>query len=173
MKEVKKPAKKNVKKLSKKVVKKVVKKTAPKEELIGKITHYYDHIEVGIVEITKNPMEVGEKIHVKGSTTDFEQKIDSMQIEHEQVNKAKKGDVIGLRVVKALPNSSYALLFWLSTMVTSERRASAGESACVLPEKKSKNRKHQLIPRQYPGMIEKTGTDLEAIRLVVLKRYIN
>ena len=98
VKRVKKPAKKNVKKVSKKVVKKVVKKTAPKEELIGKITHYYDHIEVGIVEITKNPMEVGEKIHVKGSTTDFEQKIDSMQIEHEQVNKAKKGDVIGLRV---------------------------------------------------------------------------
>lgn len=69
-----------------------------KEELIGKITHFFSKIEVGIVEITKGSLEVGDKIHVKGSTSDFEQDIKSMQIEHEQVEKAKKGDVIGLKV---------------------------------------------------------------------------
>lgn len=70
----------------------------PKEELIGKITHYFDKIEVGIIEITKGKLAVGEEIHVKGATTDFEQVVDSMQIEHEQVKTAKKGDAIGLKV---------------------------------------------------------------------------
>jgi translation elongation factor EF-1alpha len=69
-----------------------------KEELIGKITHYFGKIEVGIVEITKGSLSVGDTIHIKGATTDFEQNIDSMQIEHEQIDKAKKGDVIGLKV---------------------------------------------------------------------------
>jgi len=69
-----------------------------KEELVGKITHYFGKIEVGIVEITKGDLNVGEKIHIKGSSTDFEQTIDSMQIEHQQIDKAKKGDVIGLKV---------------------------------------------------------------------------
>lgn len=68
-----------------------------KEELIGKITHYFGKIEVGIVELSK-PLKVGETIHIKGSSTDFEQAVDSMQIEHENIEKAKKGDVIGLKV---------------------------------------------------------------------------
>jgi putative protease len=95
---VKKAAKKPVKKVAKKVVKKAAKKVEKKEELIGKITHYYDHIEVGIIEVTKNSIEEGEKIHIKGTTTDFEQEAKSMQVEHEQVSRAKKGDVIGLKV---------------------------------------------------------------------------
>ncbi len=69
-----------------------------KEELVGKITHYFGKIEVGIVEINKDELSVGDKIHIKGSSTDFEQTVDSMQIEHEQIDKAKKGDVIGLKV---------------------------------------------------------------------------
>ena len=69
-----------------------------KEELIGKITHYFGKIEVGILEITKGKLAVGDTIHIKGGSTDFEQTVDSMQIEHEQVEKAKKGDVIGLKV---------------------------------------------------------------------------
>lgn len=69
-----------------------------KEELVGKITHYFGKIEVGIVEISKGNLAVGDTIHIKGANTDFEQTIDSMQIEHEQVEKAKKGDVIGLKV---------------------------------------------------------------------------
>lgn len=68
-----------------------------KEQLIGKITHYFGKIEVGIIELTK-PLVVGDTIHIKGGTTDFEQKVDSIQIEHENVEKAKKGDAIGLKV---------------------------------------------------------------------------
>ena len=73
------------------------KKEEKKEELIGSITHYFSKIEVGIIEIKKGSLVVGDKIHIKGATTDFEQDVKSMQIEHEQVDKAKKGDVIGLK----------------------------------------------------------------------------
>jgi translation elongation factor EF-1alpha len=69
-----------------------------KEELIGKITHYFDKIQVGIIEIEKGKLVAGDTIHVKGTTTDFEQVVESIQIEHEQVEKAKKGDAIGLKV---------------------------------------------------------------------------
>lgn len=69
-----------------------------KEELVGKITHFFGKIEVGIVEITKGSLVVGDTIHVKGGNTDFEQIVESIQIEHEQVEKAKKGDAIGLKV---------------------------------------------------------------------------
>ncbi len=76
---------------------KKVAKDKPKEELVGKITHYFGKIEVGIIELNKK-LNVGDTIHVKGGTTDFEQEIKSIQIEHEQIEKAKKGDVIGLKV---------------------------------------------------------------------------
>jgi len=69
-----------------------------KEELIGQITHYFGKIKVAIVEITKKDLKAGDTIHIKGSSTDFEQPVKSMQVEHEQVDKAKKGDIIGLKI---------------------------------------------------------------------------
>ena len=68
-----------------------------KEKLIGKITHYFGKISVAIVELS-GVLKAGDKIHVKGGSTDFEQDISSIQIEHENVEKAKKGDAIGLKV---------------------------------------------------------------------------
>ncbi len=68
------------------------------EKLIGKITHYFTNIGVGVIEITEGDLKVGDKIHIKGATSDFEQTIESMQIEHESIEKAKKGDAIGLKV---------------------------------------------------------------------------
>jgi selenocysteine-specific translation elongation factor len=67
------------------------------EKLIGKIIHYYTNIGVGIVELS-DKLNVGDKIHVKGSSTDFEQTIDSMQIEHENVQTAKAGESIGVKL---------------------------------------------------------------------------
>ncbi|MGB9726497.1 MAG: EF-Tu/IF-2/RF-3 family GTPase [Minisyncoccia bacterium] len=67
------------------------------EKLIGKITHYYGKIGVGIVELS-GPLKVGDKIHIKGHSTDFEQTVDSIQVEHENVDSAKKGETIGLKV---------------------------------------------------------------------------
>lgn len=68
------------------------------EQEIGKITHYYSKIEVGIVEIADGELKVGDTIHIKGHSEDFDQVVDSMQIEHDKVETAKKGDVIGLKV---------------------------------------------------------------------------
>ena len=68
-----------------------------KEKLIGKITHYFDKISVAIIELS-GVLKVGDRVHVKGSSTDFEQDISSIQIEHEDMKKAKKGDAIGIKV---------------------------------------------------------------------------
>lgn len=93
---MKKVVKKTTKKPTKKTAKKVAKKEK-KEKLVGKIIHYYDHIGVGIVKITKETLKLGKKIHIKGTTTDFEQEVKSMQIEHQQVKEAKKGKIIGMK----------------------------------------------------------------------------
>lgn len=69
-----------------------------KEKLVGKITHYFTNLGVAVIEITGGGLKVGDKIHIKGTTTDFEQAIDSMQMEHENVDKAKKGQAVGLKV---------------------------------------------------------------------------
>jgi translation elongation factor EF-1alpha len=65
---------------------------------IGKVTHYFTNIGVGVIELTKGSLKTGDKIRIKGATTDFEQKIASMQIEHEKVEEAKKGQSIGMKV---------------------------------------------------------------------------
>lgn len=66
---------------------------------LGKITHYYPKIGVAIVEL-KAPLKIGDKILIKGSTTNFEQTVESMQIEHEDVQVAEAGKSIGLKVIQ-------------------------------------------------------------------------
>lgn len=68
------------------------------EEEIGKVTHYFSKINVGVLELTKGELRVGDTIHLKGHTTDFYQKVESMQIEHQPVESAKAGDSIGIKV---------------------------------------------------------------------------
>lgn len=67
------------------------------EKEIGKITHYFSHINVGIIEL-KDSLKVGERIHIKGHSEDFEQTIESMQMEHAAVNEANAGDSVGIKV---------------------------------------------------------------------------
>ncbi len=69
------------------------------EEEIGRITHYFSRLGVGVVELVAGELRVGDTIHIKGHTTDFYQKVESMQVEHQQVTVAKKGDSIGLKVI--------------------------------------------------------------------------
>lgn len=64
---------------------------------IGKITHYYSKIGVGIVELTDS-LKVGDKVKVKGHSTEFEQNVDSIQIDHKEVTEAKAKDVVGIKV---------------------------------------------------------------------------
>ena len=68
------------------------------KNLIGRVTHYYSHLSVGIVELTGGKLKVGDVVHIKGTHTDFTQTVDSMQIEHENVSHAEKGKVVGIKV---------------------------------------------------------------------------
>ena len=68
------------------------------EQEIGTVEHFFDHI--GVVAITlTGGLTVGDTIHIKGHTTDVTTTVDSMQIEHESVKKAGKGDAVGIRIV--------------------------------------------------------------------------
>lgn len=65
---------------------------------IGVVTHYFGKAMVAGIDITEGELKVGDTIHIKGHTTDFSQKIDSMQIEHQSVPVATKGQSIGIKV---------------------------------------------------------------------------
>lgn len=71
------------------------------EELveIGRITHFFSKIDVAVIEL-KAALSVGDTIAIKGPTTDFEQRVDSMQIEHKNVQRAEPGQSIGLKVLQ-------------------------------------------------------------------------
>ncbi len=95
----------------KKAVKKTVKakkRPAPKKKVvvkvkeskpIGTVTHYFGGIKVAIIKF-KKPVKVGVNIRISGATTDFTQKIASMQFNHEQISIAKKGKSVGIKVSK-------------------------------------------------------------------------
>jgi len=71
---------------------------AEEGKLIGEITHYFGEIKVAIIKL-KRMLKVGDKIRVVGGEdTDFEQEVKSMEIDHEKVKKAKKGEQVGLKV---------------------------------------------------------------------------
>ncbi len=67
------------------------------EKEIGKITHIFDKIDVAILELN-DTLKVGDNIHIVGSDTDFEQIIDSMQVEHRNIENAGKGDIVGIKL---------------------------------------------------------------------------
>jgi len=66
---------------------------------IGRITHFFSKISVAVVELTA-PLAVGDHILVKGPFTDFEQVVDSMQIEHKNIQRAESGQSIGLKTAQ-------------------------------------------------------------------------
>ncbi|MBI3622195.1 MAG: hypothetical protein HY208_08435 [Nitrospirae bacterium] len=65
---------------------------------MGRVIHYYSHLNVAVISLDKGPLQVGDVIHIKGHTTDFRQPVESMQIEHESITKAVPGDDFGLKV---------------------------------------------------------------------------
>ena len=70
------------------------------EQLIGKVTHYFGKAGVAGIKITEGELSVGDMIHIVGHTSDFTQKVDSMQIDRATVESAKVGDEIGIKVVE-------------------------------------------------------------------------
>lgn len=64
---------------------------------VGKVTHYFSHLSVAVVEL-KDSLKVGDKIRINGTTSDFTQNVESMQIDKDSIEEAKEGDDIGLKV---------------------------------------------------------------------------
>ena len=67
------------------------------EKEIGQVSSYFQHVGVAAIKLS-GKLKVGDKVHVKGNTTDFEVKVGSIQIENKPVKEAKKGNHIGIKV---------------------------------------------------------------------------
>lgn len=65
---------------------------------IGKVTHYFTNVGVAVVNLSES-LNVGDTIKIEGVTTNFEQKVKSMEIEGEKIKEAKVGDDVGLKVI--------------------------------------------------------------------------
>jgi hypothetical protein len=89
--------KKSVKKIVAKKKDKPVRKTQGK--LVGKVSHYFDHIKVAAIKLKDN-LKKGDKIRIEGGTTVLILTISSMQKDHKPVTKAGKKDEIGIKVAK-------------------------------------------------------------------------
>lgn len=68
-------------------------------EEVGRVTHYFGRIGVAIVELS-GELRLGDEIHIVGATTDFSQAVESMEVEHEKVEVARKGQSVGIKVAQ-------------------------------------------------------------------------
>jgi len=69
------------------------------ETEIGHVTHYFNKINVAVLDITEG-LKIGDTIHILGHTTDFTQKVTSLQIDHENVDSVKPGDDFAMKVIE-------------------------------------------------------------------------
>ncbi len=76
-----------------------VEEPASNEVAVGTVTHYYSHLGVAVVQINKGVIRIGDTVHMKGHTTDFTQKVESMEYEHQHTELASAGQSVGLKVV--------------------------------------------------------------------------
>lgn len=67
------------------------------EEKIGTVSHYFGNIQVAAIKLDA-PLNVGDTIHVSGHTSDFTQPVDSMQLEHDQIETGKPGQEVAIKV---------------------------------------------------------------------------
>ena len=70
----------------------------PPGERIGVVTHYFSHLSVAVVKLEAATLRVGDTIHFRGHTTDFKQRIDSLQVNHAPVPEVGPNDDFGLKV---------------------------------------------------------------------------
>jgi translation elongation factor EF-1alpha len=68
-------------------------------EKIGKVTHYFDRIGIAVLTLS-GELKVGDSIHILGHTTDFEQAVGSMEIDHKKVQSVGPGDDVALKVAE-------------------------------------------------------------------------
>ncbi len=64
---------------------------------VGKVVHWFGKVSVAVVEL-ESDLKLGDTVHFEGAHTDFEQKIDSMQVEHEPVEQGSAGEEVAIKV---------------------------------------------------------------------------
>ena len=79
------------------------------EKEVGKFTHFYDKISVGVINLSGS-LKSGDKIHIQGAHDDFDQIVESMQLDHKDVRSAKKGEVIAIKVTQPVHKNDKVLL---------------------------------------------------------------
>jgi len=67
------------------------------EKQVGKVISFFNKINVAAI-ILEDKLKIGDKIHIKGHTTDFQQKVKSMQIDRKDIKEGKKGQDVGIKV---------------------------------------------------------------------------
>ena len=72
------------------------------EVLVGEVIHYFRKVNAAVIKLKEGKVEIGDGIRIRGNTTDFREKIDSMQIDHEPVESASKGTEVAIKVKKKL-----------------------------------------------------------------------
>lgn len=65
---------------------------------VGQVIHYFSKAEAAVIKMTDGELHIGDTIHIKGHTTDFEQEVSSIQIEHQPMEVVKAGDDVGIKV---------------------------------------------------------------------------
>ena len=73
---------------------------APPGKRIGVVTHYFGHVSVALIRLESGTLRVGDVIHIRGHTTDFEQKVESLQVDHAPANEVGPKDDFGLKVIE-------------------------------------------------------------------------
>lgn len=75
------------------------------KRLVGKVSHYFDRIGVAIIDL-EEPLKVGDKISIEKGENVIEQKVESIQINHQAIEKAQSGDSIGLKTIEPVKKGS-------------------------------------------------------------------
>jgi hypothetical protein len=82
---------------------------APPEERIGIVTHYYNHLSVATMRLESGTLRAGDVIHIRGHTTDFIQKVESLEVNHAAITEVGPNDDFGLKVVE--PTREHDIVF--------------------------------------------------------------
>ena len=80
------------------------------EVRVGKVTHYYNHISVAVLELT-GELKVGDTIHILGRITNFDQRVSSMEIEHQKIQSAGPGTEVALKMIETVRKGDIVFKF--------------------------------------------------------------
>jgi hypothetical protein len=69
------------------------------EQKVGSISHYYSHLGVAVIRMERGELHVGDTIHVQGHTSNFRQRVESMEVEHQKISRVAAGQEFGLKVI--------------------------------------------------------------------------